>query len=118
MVDEYNEQDCFLVLKTLSLVLSYGVNRTWKGYLPDSVVVSDAVDVVLNKISMLLDNDSNNVKSFLGTEQYSDWYNKWSEYFTYEKKCEYMEAKLNNEDVSMFVPKNIQNLKKKSNKNI
>lgn len=118
MVDKYNEQDCFLVLKTLGLVISYGVNKDWKGYLPDSVVVGDAIDVVLNKISMLLDNDSDNVKAFLGTEQYIDWYNKWNEYFTYEKKCEYMEAKLNNEDVSMFVPENTQTLKKKTNKNI
>jgi hypothetical protein len=39
---------------------------------------------------------------------------KWNEYFTYDKRCEYMESRINGEDVSSFVPDKGQSLIKKS----
>lgn len=115
MVDTYNEQDCFLVLKTLGSIQSQIFGRTWQGSWCDSVVVADAIDVVLNKISLILENKHNDVNSFLASDEYSSWCNKWNNYFTYDKKCEYMESRLKGEDVSSFVPNNlVQTLKKKN----
>lgn len=114
MVNGYNEQDAFLALSTVNSISRQITNRTWRGYWPDPLVVNDVVDLILSRISMLINSDANNISSFLASELYNSWYDKWNEYFTYDKRCEYMESRINGEDVSSFVPDKGQSLIKKS----
>jgi len=112
MVSEYNEQDSYLVLSTLCSFHSQVMNKTWRGCLPDFALVDDAIDVVLNKISFLLNSDCDSISSFLESDEYISWCSKWNNYFDYDKRCQYMEEKLVGNDVSSFVPEEAVSLKK------
>lgn len=115
MVEDYSEQDCFLALSVLESFQDQVYSRTWRGACPDSVYVSDAIEVVLSKVSLILDSLDDSIDQFKSSEKYRDWYDRWGKYFTYEKKCEYMEAKINGEDLSSFVPSKASYLKKVNN---
>lgn len=112
MVNEYNEQDSYLVLSTLCSFNSQVMNRTWRGCWPDSALVDDAIDVLLNKISFLINSDCDSIDTFLESDEYTSWCDKWNNYFDYDKRCQYMEAKLAGNDVSSFVPEGVVSLKR------
>lgn len=115
MVEEYTEQDCFLVLSILNSYETQLKEKTWKGTRPDLVYVMDARDIVLNKVSLDLNTNDNSIDEFVASDKFREWYEKWDMFFTYEKKCEYMEAKMNGEDLSSFVPLKPCSLKKVNN---
>lgn len=115
MVDNYNEQDAFLALTTVFSVQRQILNRTWRGIWPDYTAISDATDLILNKVSLFVGSSCNSVSSFLASDAYNSWYDKWNSYFTYENRCQYMEARIKGEDVSSFVPESAQALKKINN---
>lgn len=97
MVNSYTEQDCFIVLSLLEGLQTQCWNKTWKGASFDIVSLCDAVQIVRDRSSFFYNECS---------DAYDNWYEKWNNYFTYDKKCEYMEARLNGEDISSFVPVN------------
>ncbi|MBO5375650.1 MAG: hypothetical protein J6A52_02235 [Bacilli bacterium] len=115
MVEGYNEQDCFLALSILNGYDNQLKEKTWKGTRPDLVYVIDARDLVLNKVSLDLGTNDNSIDEFVASDKFREWYEKWDMFFTYEKKCEYMEAKMNGEDLSSFVPLKSCSLKKVNN---
>lgn len=110
MTDNYNEQDCFLVLSLLENLQNQCWNKTWKGLVPDIVSLCTATDIVRKKALSFCGVES--VYSIFDEIKYDKWYQSWYDYFTYEKKCEYMEARLKGEDVSSFQPKNTLRLRK------
>lgn len=108
MVNEYSEQDCFIVLSLLEGLQTQCWNKAWKGVSFDIVSLCDSIQIVRSKAENFYDKSS---------DEFDTWYKKWNDYFSYEKKCEYMEAKLNGEDTSSFVPVN-SSLKKKKGWNL
>ena len=106
MVKGYSEQDCFIVLSLLDGLQSQYWNRSWKVVSFDIISLCDAMSIVRKRVESFCNCDNN-------INNYDLWYAKWNEFFTYVKKCEYMEARLNGDDISSFVPTNSSLVKKK-----
>lgn len=102
MVDNYSEQDAFLAISLLSGVFDQIWDGTWCDYAPDPFVVSNAINIVLKKVYSMVGEEYSDFANFLDGKNYENWASNWDKYFTYDKKCEYMEAKIKGEDLSKF----------------
>lgn len=100
----YNEQDCFLALDILENFMNKVYAGTWRGILPDPVDVEFACEMIRNRVNLLYTGSKVINKDFKHSTIYLKWYQKWKDYFTYEKKCEYMEKRMKGEDCTFLAP--------------
>lgn len=96
----YNEADTFLAMKMLKQEYSRAkatsnfdsskFNAAW------SIIFERSLEFFSGKQEFTLEN--------FDRIEYNMWNKKWEDYFTYNKRCEYIEARLNSEDVSLYRP--------------
>lgn len=107
MVQSYTEQDTFLAMKSLLEVYSKEKSEASC----DSGLFDSAWHILLEHSLSFCCCDSEVSLANFDKKEYDMWSQKWDGYFTYEKRCEYMEARLNGEDVFLFRPEYVNVLK-------
>lgn len=102
IVDDYSEQDAFLAFKSLSSVyfqLQVGSRNDFS-----YEQCNKAWNLILTKISSFLDSKHESQDDAIFSTEFSKWEKKWDDYFDYETKCKYMEARLAGDNTSHFYP--------------